>query len=184
MKNIDKYIYRACIVLITLIVVFFGSEYLLKQVGEINYGIGSSMSPTLNTDDTTYDVGYYLYIQYAKIERFDIVNAIDLDGVEVTKRIIGLPGETLKIENEILYINGEPVEQDFLNNEYANSYREANKVFDRDVPEITLGEDEYFIMGDNRPLSLDSRKLGPIKYDDIISKLIVIWEPEFKWFGL
>lgn len=80
------------------------------------------------------------------------------------KRVVGLPGETVQIQNEALYINGVLAEED-------GSY---DKIADAGIAEneITLGSDEYFVLGDNRNSSEDSRSgnIGPVKRENITGK--------------
>ena len=73
------------------------------------------------------------------------------------KRIIGLPGEKIEYTDNKLYIDGKYVKEDFKHMETMDF-------------STTLGEDEYFIMGDNRTNSTDSRIFGPISRDEIIGK--------------
>ena len=74
--------------------------------------------------------------------------------------IIGLPNESIRIKNNRIYINDKEIE-----NSYA--YGETS-----DYDEITLGEDEYFVLGDNRLISKDSRIIGPVKRSKIKGKTI------------
>lgn len=78
------------------------------------------------------------------------------------KRIIGLPNETVQIKNGLVYINDEPIEDPFKREEMLDAGIAENK--------ITLGEDEYFVLGDNRNNSNDSRYFGTIKKDDIYGR--------------
>lgn len=73
------------------------------------------------------------------------------------KRVIGLPGETVKIENNEVVVNGHVV-----NETYLGSRQHATQNFSS-MPPVTLGDDEYFVLGDNRPHSSDSREWGPLK---------------------
>lgn len=76
------------------------------------------------------------------------------------KRIIGLPGETVKIEDGHVFVDDELLEESYI------------ETFSSDTHEpVTLGPDEYFVMGDNRNNSLDSRQLGPIYKDYIIGRV-------------
>ena len=96
------------------------------------------------------------------------------------KRVIGLPGETVEYRNNQLYINGEPVEEPFLDASYTSTYPGT---FTSDFKTEKLGEDEYFCMGDNRPHSSDSRYYGAFHKSDIVSKGVFVIYP-FKAFGV
>jgi len=115
---------------------------------------GTSMDPTLNDKDIMLldEISY----RFSDIERFDIVVVKEEDEYLI-KRVIGLPGETVEYKNDKLYIDGKYVKEDFKHKE----------TFDFST---TLGKDEYFIMGDNRTNSTDSRVFGPISRDKIMGK--------------
>ena len=131
---------------------------------------GTSMLPTLEQGD--YMLLYKLKMKVKGLNRFDIV-VVKLSDGDIIKRVIGLPGETVKYEVKeeegetkgILYVDGKVIEEEFLDNEAKTStcIRE-NKLCGEGV---TLGQDEYFVMGDNRKVSHDSRYIGPIKKDQI-----------------
>ncbi len=104
--------------------------------------------------DTLEGTEYMLLNKMSKIERFDIV-VVKANNDELIKRIYGLPGETISIESNTIYINDKKIED-------AYAYGENS-----DFEKITLEEDEYFILGDNRAVSLDSRYIGPIKKNQI-----------------
>ena len=115
---------------------------------------GASMDPTLNDKDIMLldEISY----RFSDIARFDIVVVKEEDEYLI-KRVIGLPGETVEYKNDKLYIDGKYVKEDFKHKE----------TFDFST---TLGKDEYFIMGDNRTNSTDSRVFGPISRDKIMGK--------------
>ncbi len=109
-----------------------------------------------------------------KLERYDIVGAtvISQDGTEnidVLKRVIGMPGETITYIGTDLYIDGEL----FINPYVAEGYEATHGI--EDGSSITLGEDEYFLLGDNQSNSYDSRIFGAVNIEDIIS--VVIYMP-------
>lgn len=125
---------------------------------------GTSMYPTLQ--DNEKGITNILKVKLNKVERFDIV-VIYSDSLNeyLIKRVVGLPGETVQYKNDTLYIDGKKVKESFLNKEYKSSY----DVFTEDTDELTLGNDEYYCVGDNRPDSLDSRFLGPFKKSQLVS---------------
>jgi len=96
-----------------------------------------------------------IFFKYAP-SRFDIVK-VNLGKLSYIKRVIGLPNENLKLNNNIVCINNkELVEKyEFIETEYSPL-------------EISLGNKEIFLMGDNRIDSIDSRKLGPFELKDVV----------------
>ena len=141
---------------------------------------GTSMVPTLNDGD--YMLLYKLKKRATGIKRFDIV-VIKTDSGLLIKRVIGLPGEHVRyeIKNEnnkevaYLYINNKVVEETMLSEEYRNQ----TCVYDYDLCKdgITVGDNEYFVMGDNRGNSKDSRLLGNINDKEISGIAEVILFP-------
>ena len=126
---------------------------------------GDSMYNTLNDNDIV------LLSKLSSIDRFDIIVLKENDNnATIIKRVIGMPGDKLKIRNNKIYINNKIIED-----EYA--YGETS-----DYDEITLGDDEYFVLGDNRLISKDSRYFGAIKKSDIKGKAVFRLFP-FTRFG-
>lgn len=115
---------------------------------------GASMDQTLE------DGQILLLYKLSNINYGDIVVLDEeKEGEIIIKRIIGMPGDTVSIKDNTVYVNDEELEEDY-------AYGETS-----DYEEITLGDDEYFILGDNRPISKDSRYFGPVKEDEIIGKV-------------
>ena len=122
---------------------------------------GTSMYSTLDDGDKALTDA--LFYKMGKINRFDIV-IIKMDsgphkGEKLVKRVIALPGETIEYKNSTLYINGEVVEEDFI----VDLAKEATGT----IIETKLGEDEYFVLGDNRGASSDSRRFGAVEKSEI-----------------
>ena len=84
---------------------------------------------------------------------------------KLVKRVIGLPGDTIKIDDGKVFINGK---------EYKEKYKRDKKAERRslDIIQLELKESQYFIMGDNRNHSSDSRLFGPIDISEIKSKYL------------
>ncbi len=85
------------------------------------------------------------------------------------KRIIGLPGETVAIEDGVVLIDGVPLEEPYLDE--AHTKRKTS------MAPVTLGEDEYFVLGDNRDSSNDSRRVGALKRKALIGKVQAVFFP-------
>lgn len=136
---------------------------------------GESMENTLHDKEQilTEMVSY----RFSEPKRFDVIvfyhffdktniDKSDKDAYEFyVKRIIGLPGEKVRIEGNTIYINGEPLEEHYGKDPISDSGR-AEK-------EISLGQDEYFVLGDNREVSIDSRssRVGNVRRDWILGKV-------------
>ncbi len=143
---------------------------ILTYVGQRTRVDGQSMENTLHNGDNL--IVEKLSYRFNDPERFDIIVFPPYDTDEYyIKRIIGLPGETVQIDTEgNIYINGEILEEDYG--------KETIKNPGRAIDPITLGEDEYFVLGDNRNNSTDSRstRVGNVTRDQIIGRAWVrIW---------
>ena len=138
---------------------------LVFSVGMRTRVIGVSMEPGLYNGQEIL-INHFLY-KIVSPKRGDVIVFLP-NGNQNThyyvKRVVGLPGETVQIKDERLYINGVLAEEDEVYDKMADAGIAEN--------EILLGIDEYFVLGDNRNNSEDSRSgnIGPIKRDNIIGK--------------
>lgn len=99
------------------------------------------------------------------------------------KRVVGLPGDTVEIRNKRVYINGNPVEELFAAHSDSIIYPSGIQPRDNFGP-VVVPEESYFVMGDNRDFSLDSRYWGFVKLNKIKGKAFVIywsWDGEDRW---
>ena len=123
---------------------------------------GTSMDTTLHNGETM--ILNKLGMKTKGIKRWDII-VIDTDTTHLIKRVIALPGEIIKYENGKLYINNQEIED-----KYSLTKTE-------DFKEVKIGKNEYFVMGDNRFISQDSRTIGPIDKSEIRGKTNIILFP-------
>ena len=159
---------------ICFLLVYFMKSFILMPV-QVR---GESMIPTLKNGELAFS--NLIGCRISGLRRFDIaIIRIDEKDEYIVKRVIGLPGETLSYADDQLYINGEPVDEPFFNEEYRSQFDE----FTEDIEPVTLKEDEYFCMGDNRVNSTDSRYYGPFKKEQISSKGLFAFWP-FSEFGV
>lgn len=148
-------------ILIVLVITYLVSTYVVKRTVVHNV----SMQDTLKEGDNLLmeKIAYRL----RDPERFEIIcfrNEGERDGL--IKRVIGLPGETVHIVNGHIFINDRELED----------YKDLPAVNDAGLAYygVTLGADEYFVLGDNRDESVDSRseKVGNVKREDIIGRAV------------
>ncbi len=121
---------------------------------------GSSMEPTLSPRELV------VAIPDKDLERGDLI-AFDLEGTETIKRIIGIPGDEVFIDEDgTVYINDEKLEEDYIKIKYKGDVEVANP--------YKVQKDEFYVLGDNRQDSKDSRliKVGGIRKDEIKSRII------------
>lgn len=179
-KNIDfSNLFFVIAVLFIITRVFFWGTYKVE---------GHSMDPTLKGGN------YLVTINYFIPQRGDLVTAKEEDKV-IIKRVIGLPNDTIEFKNDKLYINEveqdeaylntfkEEFSKDRLHEEY--SYNQAYQTraaqmthFTLDADnksdfKITLKDNEYYLLGDNRPVSKDSREVGAFSRNQITGKVII-----------
>ncbi|MCI8310990.1 MAG: signal peptidase I [Lachnospiraceae bacterium] len=144
--------------------------FIITFIGQRTYVSGSSMENTLHHGDNL--IVDKLTYRFSKPKRYDII-VFPFRYQEKTyyiKRIIGLPGETIQIQDGVIWIDGEVLQESYGREVMKNAGLAADM--------ITLGEDEYFVLGDNRNDSTDSRdpSVGVIHKDEIIGRAwLRIW---------
>lgn len=157
-KDAFKYIIT---IVIVLVIVIYGFTF--QQI------VGSSMYPTYKNEEIVILKKYYYKI--FDIKRFDVVSLRYNDTKYLIKRVIGLPGDKIEYINNVLYVNGSIVEEEFLNEEVVTKDFKLEELGYMVIP-----EDMYFVLGDNRSDSLDSMDFGLVKKEDIIGKVnLRVW---------
>lgn len=167
-----KIIKEIIIWIVEIIAVILLAYFLVKYAVEKTTVVGESMELTLQEEDKI--IINKLAYRFSKPKRFDVI-VFKQSGKEHSyyniKRIIGLPGETVQIKDGVVYINDEPITE--------KSAVDVIKNPGLAVEPITLEDKEYFVLGDNRNLSEDSRfaNIGNVVFDDIIGKAWVRLKP-------
>lgn len=137
---------------------------------------GSSMEPTFNNSD--YLVVDELSYRLREPERGEVIvfrSPVALNTYYI-KRIIGLPNETVEIKDNKVYIYSPALKKEF---ELKEDYLSPQTVTSGHL-KIELGPDEYFVLGDNRSLSYDSRSWGAVKRSEIVGRVLVRLYPFLK----
>lgn len=157
MGKITKWLKENIVFLIILTAIIITRIFFFSPI-RVN---GTSMYPTLQ--DKEFMILNKIGLQKG-INRFDIV-VVESNGKYIIKRVIGLPGESVMYSDNKLYINEKVVEDN-----YSKSETE-------DFENVVLKEDEYFVMGDNREVSKDSRVIGPVNIKNIKGKTNLVIFP-------
>ena len=139
--------------IVPALVIALAIHFFLAQATRVE---GYSMEPTLYGHQRL--IIEKISYRFHNPQRGDIV-VIRVPGFDelLIKRIIGLPGETLKIKDGIVYIDGEPLDEPYINGPARGNYGP-----------ITVPQGYIFVMGDNRNNSNDSRSFGPVAIDNIV----------------
>ncbi|MUK87690.1 signal peptidase I [Ornithinibacillus sp. L9] len=121
---------------------------------------GNSMNPTLEDNDILLTSGVFY-----TVERSDVIVYRDTNGFDVIKRVIGMPNETVEIKDGVVFVNGTPLEENYVTG------------IPNDMPKKVVNEGSYFVIGDNRQpgASLDSRDkdVGTISDAQVQGKAIL-----------
>lgn len=129
-----------------------------------------SMQPNLREGEyVIVDKVSYAFRQPERGEIIVLKNS-DPGQPDLIKRIIGLPGETIEVRGGQVYINGQPLVEPYIAQPMAS-----------DFPAAQLQADQYFVMGDNRNNSQDSRAFGARPVDDIVGRAWIIYWPPADW---
>lgn len=155
-------------ILIVILLAYTLTTFLSERV----VAAGNSMQPVIENEDTV--LINRLAYSFHGPDRYSIV-AFQIKGVESSKvyikRVIGLPGETIRIYDGKVYINGQILQDDVSQDDILTAGLASE--------ELTLGEKEYFVLGDNRNNSEDSRfaNVGIVNEEDIIGSVWFILKP-------
>lgn len=162
--------------LVSLALCFILVMLVTRFVLQHNTVIGSSMLPTLEDRDEVF-VEKVSRLFPAALKRGDIVTADTYqdqegrEGVIIIKRVVGLPGERVSIREGYVFIDGRQLIEPYLSVDVLTS--EHNMAYS----DVLLGPDEYYLLGDNRMGSRDSRDIGPVHRSEIEGKLIFRFYP-------
>lgn len=137
---------------------------------------GASMEPTLHNEERLFVNKFTAFTD--SFNRGDVIIIKRPEETErYVKRIIGLPGDTIEMDNDQLYVNGEKIEEHYLRENRMAAKQQSMKLTE-DFGPIEVPKGNYFVMGDNRLVSMDSRNgLGFIEESTIIGKAQFVMMP-------
>jgi signal peptidase I len=129
---------------------------------------GTSMLPRLEDRDRLF-INKFVY-HFESIHRGDVVVFHYPRDPEKSyiKRVIALPGDRLRIDRGAVYVNGKKIPEPYVPDEFRDT---------KSMPEIFIADEEYFMMGDHRSISSDSREFGPVDRDLIYGKAVFVYWP-------
>lgn len=159
-------------IIVAVVVVFVCRQFLFTPITVS----GESMKPTYQDRDKV------VVSKIGKIERFDTIvfESNITESKYIIKRVIGLPGDTIEMKNDTLYINGKEQKEPYLDESKKELPNGMVLTDDFSLNEVTgkttVPEGTYFVLGDNRRNSLDSRKIGFVNEDDVLG------ESKFRFF--
>lgn len=145
--------------IIIIIIVVLVKEFIITPI-KVN---GTSMENTLRNGDLMI-LDKFSY-RFTDIKRFDIV-VLKMDDEYLIKRVIGLPGDKVVYKDNQLYINDKVIKESF------NHKETSDYIMDEKIP-----DNYYFVVGDNRPVSIDSRIIGLVHENDILGKTSLVLFP-------
>lgn len=156
--------------------ILIGAIYALVNLLTVRFFIdGPSMQPNFHAGEfLVVSRLSYLFDQPAQgdIVVFEAPGARP-DDPPLIKRLIGLPGDTVEVRNTQVYVNGEALDEPYINEPCSQSMC-RNAVWE-------LGDNEYFFMGDNRNNSRDSRRFGPVTREHVVGEALVRYWPPSEW---
>ncbi len=142
--------------------------------------VGRSMVPNFQSGE--YLIGNKIGYKFSEPQRGDVIIFEYDENTDYIKRIIGLPNENISIQNGKIHINNQMLDE----TEYLDpSVLTRGSDFLQEGSTVSISEDKYFVLGDNRPNSSDSRDFGPIGRDQIKGKAWLVYFPftDFRFIG-
>ncbi len=178
-KDEDESLGRFVLDIIIMMAILIGIYYALFSFVLSNETVsGPSMQPTFENNDRI------IAVRHFKLKRNDIVilKAPDEKNALYIKRVIGLPGDMVTSKNDKLYVNGKQVPEPYLNNKYKKEANEDGELYTENFTlKRRVPKDCYFVMGDHRDVSKDSRYFGFVKRSAIVGEVKWRYWPLNQW---
>jgi signal peptidase I len=151
-------------ILFAFILAFLIKSFILQ----ISYIPTGSMIPTLNNGEAVLVVRIPYYFREPRRGEIIVFKYPLNPSQEYVKRLIGLPGDTIEIKHGNVYVNGELLKEDYVKRKDDYNYGP-----------IKVPKDSYFVLGDNRPVSVDSRSWGFVPKKNLVGQaILLLWPPQ------
>lgn len=175
----DESLGRFILDIIIMFAIMIGIYYLLFSFVFSNETVsGPSMQPTFENNDRL------IAVRHFDLKRNDIVilKAPDQKNALYIKRVIGLPGDMVTSKNDKLYVNGKQIAEPYLNNSYQKQAHKNGELYTNNFTlRRRVPKNCYFVMGDHRDVSKDSRFFGFVKKNAIIGEVKWRYWPLNQW---
>jgi signal peptidase I len=126
------------------------------------------MIPTLNEREAVLVIRIPYYFREPRRGEVIVFKYPQDPTKEYVKRLIGLPGDTIEIKNGVVYVNGKALDEPYVKNKSSDNYGP-----------IKVPKDNYFVLGDNRPVSVDSRYWGFVPKKNLVGQaILLLWPPQ------
>ncbi|TWT06673.1 signal peptidase I [Planococcus sp. CPCC 101016] len=155
------------VIFMTVLLVVASRHFLFEPVAVH----GESMMPTFEDDDKVMLVKIYT------IENFDMIVFTAPNGVNFIKRVIGVPGDRISMKDDQLYVNGKPEAEPYLDKNREMAHQQGFEKLTDDFQEFIVPAESYYVLGDNRLNSMDSRVIGFISKESIIGEVKIRLSP-------
>jgi signal peptidase I len=171
------------IVLVVALVVALGIRtYVFQQF----YISGPSMETTLYQPNRVLvnKLSYRLHgVNRGDVVVFDRVtsNGESIQHDDLIKRVVGLPGEKISISKCVVYVNKVALEEPYLDTRDTEQVNLNDRCNQPEMAEVLVPQKQVFVLGDNRPQSMDSRNFGPVDEDRIVGRAFVVLWPMSRW---
>jgi signal peptidase I len=159
-------------ILLVVIIVFLVRSFLFESF----IVDGHSMDATLQNGERLI-VNRLMYDFHAP-QRGDIIVFHATPTEDYIKRVIAVEGDTVEAKNGVVYVNGKPLQESYLDKE-KKLLKMGDKPFTSNFGPITVPKGNLFAMGDNRPNSYDSRMIGPVEVSSVVGRAdLAFWPPQ------
>lgn len=167
LSRIQQYLGRTLAITLNILLIILITRFFLFEPGQVN---GQSMESTFH-DEQRFLVNKFIYLFHPP-ERYDVVQLFEAETQQFfVKRVIGLPGETVIIKRNRVFIKTADGTEFQLEEPYVDSTALTTVVFGAQN-EFVVPEHNYFVLGDNRSFSKDSREFGPVHRRFILGKVV------------
>lgn len=165
------------VIVVAVVIAVFVRAFVLQQF----YISGPSMEPTMFQDNRVLVDKLTFRFREPRLGDVVVFDRVTMNGDEVQhddliKRVIGAPGDTVEIKNCEVIVNGDAIDESYLDPVVLERSDQNERCRQPEMSQVMVGQDEFFVMGDNRPESFDSRSFGTISRDIIVGRaFVIVW---------